>query len=112
MSALRRLLDAVGFASCGMEWAPAMCVLHAVSAPARPPAPEPREASRRASVHRIDVRQTAKRRYVAELIGTPYWSAGPTRESAVGALVLVHGERMGVGICADEVPFVRVARPM
>lgn len=112
MSALRRMLDAAGFARCGLEWAPALCVLQAVSAPARQSAPEPREASHRASVHRIDVRQTAKRRYVAELIGTPYWSAGPTREIAVGALVLVHGERMGVGICADDVPFVRVARPI
>jgi len=112
VSALRRLLDAAGFARCGLEWAPALCVLQVASAPERSPAPDTRETSRRASVHRIDVRQTAKRRYVAELIGTPYWSAGPTRESAVGALVLVHGERMGVGICADDVPFVRVARPM
>lgn len=112
MSALRRLPDAAGFARCGIEWAPAPCMLHAVSAPVRPLAPDTRETSRRASVHRIDVRQTAKRRCLAELIGTPYWSAGPTRESSVGALVLVHGERMGVGICTDDVPFVRVARPM
>lgn len=49
---------------------------------------------------------------MAELIGTPYWSAGPTRESAAGALLLVYGGRFGVAIAEDVAPFVRVARPM
>jgi len=36
----------------------------------------------------------------------------PTRESAVGALILVHGAWIGVAFAPDDVPFVRVARPM
>jgi len=36
----------------------------------------------------------------------------PTRESAVGELVLVHGARIGVAFAPNYVPFVRVARPM
>lgn len=64
------------------------------------------------------VTRTAARRYVAEVVGTPLWSAGPSPEYAVGALVLQLGWRFGVatmverthaaGFCA--VPVVSVTR--
>ena len=109
MRPLRRFLDALGFA-CDRPTLPRAFVQ--TQANARTGAEPPTQAPRHRPVHTIDVRQTAPRRFVAELIGTPYWSAGPTREIAVGALVLVHGARIGVGFTPDDVPFVRVARPM
>lgn len=109
MRPLRRFLDALGFA-CDLPALPRAFVQ--AQAHARTGAEPPTQAPRHRPVHTIDVRQTAPRRFVAELIGTPYWSAGPTRESAVGALVLVHGARIGVAFAPDDVPFVRVARPM
>ncbi len=67
----------------------------------------------------IIVERTAERRYVAELIGTTLWSAGPSVEAAVGALVLQTGWQFGIaslvmrshatGFCA--VPTVSVSRP-
>jgi hypothetical protein len=64
------------------------------------------------------VTRTAAKRCVAEVVGTPLWSAGPTPEYAVGALVLHLGWRFGLatlverthaaGFCA--VPVVSVSR--
>lgn len=121
---LRSALDALGFAPCA-PLAGMLAALHAADA-AQPTTADAdatgatrtmatrtdQATTRRRSVHTLDVRQTGPRRYVAELVGTPYWSAGPTREYAVGALVLAHGDRMGVGVDPGDVPFVRVARPM
>jgi hypothetical protein len=66
----------------------------------------------------VVVTQTAPRRYVAEVVGTPLWSAGPSPEWAVGSLVLQLGWRFGLatlverthatGFCA--VPVVEVRR--
>lgn len=109
MRPLRRLLDTLGFA-CDRPALPRAFVQ--VQAHARTGAEPPTQAPRHRPVHTIDVRQAPPRRFVAELIGTPYWSAGPTRESAVGALILVHGAWIGVAFAPDDVPFVRVARPM
>lgn len=109
MRPLRRFLDALGFA---LDVTPTVPALVHAQAPARTGAESPTFAPRHRPIHTIDVRQTAPRRFVAEMIGTPYWSAGPTRESAVGALVLVHGARIGVAFAPDDAPFVRVARPM
>lgn len=109
MRPLRRFLDALGFA---LDAAPMVPALVHAQAHARTGVEPPTCAPRHRPVHTIDVRQTAPRRFVAELIGTPYWSAGPTRESAVGALVMVHGARIGIGFAPDDVPFVHVARPM
>ena len=66
----------------------------------------------------IIVERTAERRFVAELIGTKLWSAGPSVEYAVGALVLQSGWQFRIatlvvrthdrGYCA--VPVVTVGR--
>ena len=109
MRPLRRLFDVIGFAR-DRPALPAAIVQ--AQAHARTGAEPPTQAPRNRPAHTIDVRQTAPRRFVAELIGTPYWSAGPTREGAVGALVLVHGARIGVAFAPNDAPFVRVARPM
>lgn len=69
----------------------------------------------------VIVSHTSKRRFVATLVGTPLWSAGPSKEYAVGALLLTFGWRMGVavlverthesGFCAVPLlPVVRVTR--
>lgn len=72
------------------------------------------------SISLIVVERTAPGRYVAQLAGTPLWSAGPSREYAVGALVLQMGWQFGVasvvdrtherGFCAVPAPGVRVTR--
>ena len=66
----------------------------------------------------VVVTRTAPRRYVAEVVGTPLWSAGPSPEWATGSLVLQLGWRFGLatlverthaaGFCA--VPMVEVRR--
>lgn len=66
----------------------------------------------------LAVTRTAAKRYVAEVVGAQLWSAGPSPEYAVGALVLHLGWRFGVatlverthaaGFCA--VPLVSVNR--
>ncbi len=66
----------------------------------------------------VVVTRTAPRRYVASVVGTPLWSAGPSPEWAVGSLVLQLGWRFGLatlverthaaGFCA--VPVVEVRR--
>ncbi len=66
----------------------------------------------------VVVTRTAPRRYVADVAGTPFWSAGPSPEWAVGSLVLQLGWRFGLatlverthaaGFCA--VPVVEVRR--
>lgn len=68
----------------------------------------------------IVVERTAPTRYVAQVVGTPLWSAGPSREYAVGALVLQMGWQFGIasvvdrthenGYCAVPTPGVRVER--
>lgn len=50
----------------------------------------------------VIVSHTSKRRFVAEMVGTPLWSAGPTEEYAVGALLLTFGWRMGVAIMTER----------
>lgn len=66
----------------------------------------------------VVVTRASLRRYVAEVVGTPLWSAGPSPEWAVGSLVLQLGWRFGLatlverthaaGFCA--VPVVEVKR--
>lgn len=66
------------------------------------------------------VTRTAAKRYVAEVVGTPLWSAGPSPEYAVGALVLQLSWRFGLavlverthaaGFCAVPIPAVSVRR--
>lgn len=66
----------------------------------------------------VVVTRTAPRRYVAKVVGTPLWSAGPSPEWAIGSLVLQLGWRFGLatlverthaaGFCA--VPVVEVKR--
>lgn len=59
----------------------------------------------------IRVRMTAPRRFVAEVLGTHLWSAGPTPESAVGSLMLTQGGLLGLSLLrADDEPAVRVGR--
>ena len=68
----------------------------------------------------VVVTRTAPRRYVAEVACTPLWSAGPSPEYAVCALVLQLGWRFGLatlvertrslGICAVPVAGVVVSR--
>jgi len=50
----------------------------------------------------IVVTRTAQRRHVAEVVGTPLWSAGPSPEYAVGALVLQLGWRFGLAVLAER----------
>lgn len=67
----------------------------------------------------IIVERTGERRYVAELIGTKLWSAGPSAEYAVGALVLQMGWQFGIasmvirshatGFCAVPVTVTKKA---
>lgn len=56
------------------------------------------------------MRQASERRFVAELLGTPLWSAGPSQAYAVGDLVLRFGDRIGLHLVADEAPAVVVER--
>lgn len=50
----------------------------------------------------IVVTQTAPRRHVAEVVGTPLWSAGPSPEYAAGALVLQLGWRFGLAVLPER----------
>lgn len=50
----------------------------------------------------VVVTRTAARRYVADVIGTPLWSAGPSPEYAVGALVLQLGWRFGLAVMVER----------
>jgi hypothetical protein len=56
------------------------------------------------------VRQASERRFVAELLGTPLWSAGPSKAYAVGDLVMRFGDRIGLHLVSDEAPAVVVDR--
>lgn len=60
----------------------------------------------------VDVYQTAPRRHVAAVVGSPLWSAGPSAFYALGALLAAFGPRFGVVVLppADVEPFVRVTR--
>lgn len=60
----------------------------------------------------VDLQQTAPRRHVAAVVGSPLWSAGPSPFYALGALVAALGPRFGVFVLppADAAPYVRVTR--
>ena len=50
----------------------------------------------------VVVTRTAPLRYVAEVACTPLWSAGPSPEYAVGALVLQLGWRFGLATLVER----------
>ena len=60
----------------------------------------------------VEVRESGPRRFVAEVVGSVLWVAGPSPTAALGALLEAFGPRLGVFVLppADAAPYVRVTR--